>query len=624
MTTNEDFSSFCATSLMDFKSQSPKRRSKVVAPTAEERRLLNYNSYGTFAIPYGAFRRHSDDAATSFYRHDSVIEEGNANHLSIVSAVNVSTSTSSSEDSADTLSSASSARGLTSCRQSYATYNGGSTWGGRWGSGAYHFENSGRAPITAKTYTATSSVPLPVMPAMPAMPDVQAVAVVPQSPKRLCAVKPIRTVHPPTPPPIEVDFSGDNDDELLPDENKTQQFFRLALQHRNRRVRLMEQRESGQKPPRRARVRPQVVLSNKKSAFSAALAAVFARPLPKEKKRVMLPTPPRAPQSPQQRPDRSRYASLSTAKPDSQQAHRTDPPSDAPATATLRAPHLRSRNGAPPFAGQMVDYAWEMDNFHKPALAVAAAAEVTSSNASSESSSTSSDSDAEPIPAEERELWGVCPQRDFPLVRSPVWAALDNPRHHDGSGENAHNGSSAAPDGDDDRSSSDSSSEDEDDEEVGVVFASSPSFAVAMHTERSTPLPGEKPTARSEVAMYALKMHRSPEMGLTVNSSHGTANSTDCLSDSSSSSSKSSSGSSSSSMPRGSCKGAAPNQTRQRADVALQPPQQHGESTTSRRERNGARVIFRPRAPEISEAMPIVHLRYRRPNGFRRMFNGKI
>ncbi|KPI83788.1 hypothetical protein ABL78_7170 [Leptomonas seymouri] len=616
MTARDELSSFFATSLMNIKAQCPSGQSKIVAPTAEERQLLNCNSYGTFAIPLGTFRRH-DDVAAYLCRYGSVLQGAGVGAPSTAPAP-TTTSRLVWDGSSSSSSSASSDRGLTNCRMSYADYNGVSLLGDRWGSGAYHFQSSSPTALSAKRRTATESVILPAIPATS------------KSSQPLTFSNPINTARAPTPLPIAVDFSSDDNDELLPNENKTQQFFRLAQRHRDQRVRLMDRQERQHRGQHAAKL--QALLASKRGGTASAESAPPPQPPPSEREMV-LPKLPRAPQLPP-RPDAARRAPLSTAKLQLQSPCCTMPPPAAPATQQPYVYYL-PRNGACMVGRHDSDCALAVNGFQT----VASEEESESSSGSSSTYSDSGDSDSDSTLAEERELWGVCPLRDFPRVKSPDWAALCS--------------SSESSDSDDENTSeceesgSAASSEEGGGADVEAVFVAPPSPDSAMLAQRDARPPLKKPDdsstltkARAEASMYALKVHRSADAGLTVNSSRDTASSTVNLPDSSPTSSSLFTIAQSDSRNNG-----LPNRLRPFAILALQqqqqhpnpsspksakayhrllqPLQRHREGAEKDREGSIAKFFLCPRITSRGEA-PTERLRLHRPNGLLHPFKGML
>jgi hypothetical protein len=611
-----EFSSFFSTSLINLKAQSPNGQSKTSAPTEEERTILGGNDYGTFAIPFGTFHQ-STTGATSLYRQDSGVQSASASDASPPTVASTAASGGSS-DSSSSSSSLSSARGLTSCRQSYANYNGVSILWGRWGSNAYHPGNSSHTYTTAKksTETVMRNVALPV------------IAPLSRFPQQRPPARPINILKAPTPPPINIDFSCDDADELLPGETKTEQFFRLAQQHRDQRVRQMDKREREQ---RRQRLNQPQAFSNGQSGLPVGAATASPPPPPTAFRGAegMPPLPPRAPH-PQQRPGWARYIAA--------------PPSALPAAYPGRPPY----NGPYLFESQNVDRAWSSNHPSNNHPNTSAEAHY-GSGSSSDSSSSCTDSGASSvssIPAEERELWGVCPQRDFPLVKSPVWEALDNSHHNNSGDDSTSDTASSSSDEVSSAATSDNDDDEDDAESVEVVVATPPPAMSAFQlpaTSRNRPNTATAAaSARSEVAMHPLKVHRSHDANnsSTINTSNFTAQSTANLSDSSSSSS---SESPTSHHRGGNHRGAPSNHLRASSELTVQPRsttlhtptdvldvappchfEGHREETSSRSERNGSRVQYRPHSPSRVGVTPVSTLRYRRGNGFRRMFKGLI
>lgn len=443
-------------------------------------------------------------------------------------------------------------------------------------------------------------------------------------------VKPLAVTKAPTPPPITLDFSKDDDDELLPYENKTQQFFRLAQEHRDKRVKAMEK------------------LEKEKRHSRAYEGAAKTSPAP-----VLLPPrPPRAPNS-QPRPERAGapHSPMVAMRVASQRPqHPAQPPQRflAQQHQHAREPTTRASNVVDNI--HSVDYAWFTPPLHSPMVEEgdqvrASPASSCASSGSSRSDSVSSDRD-DAIAAEDRELWGVCPRRDFPLVLSPKWSALEG-----GHSDSSEHGKSAADSGVSSASScsrsavssSSSSGSDDDDggDSVEVIVATPPvEAAYLMPLPPVAPQCVSAPTAASEgqqtsssamrtaVSMYALKVHGAAQKALGVQSSNATANSTANLSDSSSSSSASDDASSCASTGDSRATPEVAVQSRQQRSEGTrkppqpQPQQQPVRNTATNTTTTSTKIFFRPRSPPRAEGKAVPTLRYRRANGFRRIFKG--
>lgn len=644
MRNNEVFSSFFASSLANLKAQIPKEKSKVTDPTAEEQLLLRSTSFGTFSIPFDTFRRANGDA-TSLYRHSSLTQMGGELDPTTATAVSTTATTTTvatpyspasapvfvAEDGVSTMSPSSSSssleRGQKICREPYANCKGVSVLGERWGSGAYDYGNSGRALQTTLTKTATKA------PAIAARANVALPAIVtaPKCPPRRTVVAPIRTVKAPTPSVIEVDFSCDDDDQPLPDENKTQQFFRLAQQHRDQRMRLIKKHKREQRLRNRAKT--QAPAANKTGDPAAAAS---------------LPLPPSSPQQPSKAHGDSIPAAKDSVQPPN---YRVPHPPFFAAPAAHDARHsFPSSDGGYILDNDGNDYLWLIDDNFQAAESVAKKedeAEADDSTSSSSSTSASSDSSAESIPFEERELWGVCPRRDFPMVKSPVWAMLDDPQHHGSESTSCDDDASLSGDASALLSGRPDAVQDHPEdfgEAVELVVTTTPppmesTTDSSQHLNESTTPAGTTttPALRSEVSMHALKIRHNPDTRLTDNSSHVTMNSTANLSDSPETSSNMSSRSSSASPTPPPLLGSCEATTKVAVQHRPLPPRtspgcrghepsqlQQSEEVRCRQEVNIAKVENHPRTPSQMDVGPAGPPRYRRANPFRRIFKGLL
>ncbi|KAL7705843.1 hypothetical protein N2W54_001646 [Lotmaria passim] len=651
MRNNDVFSSFFASSLANLKAQSPKEKSTVTDPTAEEQLLLRGTSFGTFSIPFDTFRR-ANGNATSLYRHSSLTQMGGERDPTTATAVSTTATTTTvatpyslasapvfvAEDGVSTMfsspSSSSFERGQKICREPYANCKGVSVLGERWGSGAYDYGNSGRALQTTPTKTATKA------PAITARADVALPAIVtaPKCPPRRTVVAPIRTVKASTPSAIEVDFSCDDDDQPLPDENKTQQFFRLAQQHRDQRMRLIKKHKREQR--RRNRAKTQAPAANK-TGDSAAAAS--------------LPLPPSSPQQPSKAHDDSIPAAKDSVQPPN---YRVPHPPFFAAPAAHDARHsFPSSDGGYILDNDGNDYLWLIDDNFQAAESVVkkedeAEAEADDSTSSSSSTSASSDSkassSAESILLEERELWGVCPRRDFPMVKSPVWAMLDGPQHHGGESTSCDDDASLSGDASALLSGRADAVQDHPEDfgevmELVVTTTLPPVESTtdsSQHLNESTTPAGTTtaPALRSEVSMHALKIRHNPDTRLTDNSSHVTMNSTANLSDSPEAPSNVSSRSSSASLTPPPLLGSCEATTKVAVQHRPLPPrtspgsrghepsqlQQSEEVRRCRQEVSIAKVENHPRTPPRMDVGPAEPRRYRRANRFRRIFKGLL